>query len=194
MSENEPPLIWPPVRHQSSPHLATPVRENGRSLILSRLDATFPSLPDSPHTPNHLPRTPLSNTQNTKQRRYRNGYELKPQTPSYKPYALQRKGRKRQHAFAFEDSESLQPHHGLTLEQWNHLAHQASVLPETDQLRSFQVECANAVLSRERDVCVIAPTGQGKSLLWVLPLLVQRTGCSLIITPYTNLGLEGQER
>ncbi|KAG2154408.1 uncharacterized protein EDB93DRAFT_1067748, partial [Suillus bovinus] len=38
-----------------------------------------------------------------------------------------------------------------------------------------------------KDVCVIAPTGQSTSLLCVLPLLVQKSGVSLVITPYTSL-------
>ncbi|KAH7917200.1 P-loop containing nucleoside triphosphate hydrolase protein, partial [Leucogyrophana mollusca] len=47
---------------------------------------------------------------------------------------------------------------------------------------------------RSEDICFVAPTGAGKSLLWILPLLAHKSGVSLIITPYTSLGIEGQQR
>ena len=191
MSENIPPtFIWLPIRHRSTQQIpVTPARENSHeSSLLSRLDAHFLSPSISPHTPK------FAETQNTRARRYRNGYEIKPQTPSYKPYALPCTGCRRKNAFRCENHAAVQPLPPLSTEEWDHLAHQAQILPSVAQLRPFQVECANTVLSRSQDLCVIAATGQGKSLLWLLPLLVQATGCSLVITPYTTLGLEGQDR
>ncbi|KAJ7679453.1 P-loop containing nucleoside triphosphate hydrolase protein [Mycena polygramma] len=45
---------------------------------------------------------------------------------------------------------------------------------------------------RRGDAVVIAPTGSGKSLTWILPLLARQGGTSLVITPYTSLGLDGE--
>ena len=138
--------------------------------------------------------TPLVNTHNVNKRRYRNGYEIKHQTPSFKPYSLPYTGRRVQRAFSSEIATGIQPHDPLSMEQWNALVHCAQILSLPAHLREFQIECANLVLSRSRDICIIAPTGQGKSLLWALPLLMQSAGCSLIVMPYTSLGLEGEQR
>ncbi|KAF8834418.1 hypothetical protein BDN67DRAFT_985334 [Paxillus ammoniavirescens] len=154
----------------------------------------WPPIRHSFPLPSDSPRTPLTDTKNTKRWCYQNGYEIRQQTPSYKPYTKQRTGRKRQHAIAFNDIQALQPQREITHQRWDKLAHTAGILPENNTLRQFQVDCTNLVLSRSQDVCVIAPTGQGKSMLWVLLLLIQRTSCSLVITPYTSLGLEGQSR
>jgi superfamily II DNA helicase RecQ len=56
------------------------------------------------------------------------------------------------------------------------------------------MQCSDIVVGMVGDVCVIAPTGSGKSVLWLLPLLVQKDGISLVITPYTSLGVEGEQR
>ncbi|KAF8998375.1 P-loop containing nucleoside triphosphate hydrolase protein [Cyathus striatus] len=53
---------------------------------------------------------------------------------------------------------------------------------------------ANHIISRLEDICVIAPTGAGKSLLWILPLLAQKQGISLVIVPFTSLGVQGENR
>ncbi|KAJ6570689.1 P-loop containing nucleoside triphosphate hydrolase protein [Mycena sp. CBHHK59/15] len=45
---------------------------------------------------------------------------------------------------------------------------------------------------RRGDVIVISATGSGKSLSWTLPLLARGEGISLVITPFTSLGLDGQ--
>lgn len=56
------------------------------------------------------------------------------------------------------------------------------------------MQCANAVVSRLGDVAVVAPTGAGKSMVWMLPLLVAKDGICLVITPYTSLGIECEQR
>ncbi|KAJ7130595.1 hypothetical protein C8R44DRAFT_572903, partial [Mycena epipterygia] len=56
----------------------------------------------------------------------------------------------------------------------------------------FQVQIANLVLMRHADAVVISPTGSGKSLTWTLPLLARKEGISLVITPFTSLGLDGE--
>lgn len=48
------------------------------------------------------------------------------------------------------------------------------------------------MIKMERDVCVIAPTGAGESLVWALPLLLYPEGISLVIRPYTNLRIKGK--
>ena len=79
-------------------------------------------------------------------------------------------------------------------DKWNDLAHSAGLLGPSDRLRDFQIECANTVLVKKQDVCIIAPTGAGKSMVWCLPILKQKWGISLVITPYTTLGNEGADR
>jgi superfamily II DNA helicase RecQ len=78
--------------------------------------------------------------------------------------------------------------------QWNALAVDATLIPAGSQLRDFQVECANIVLERSGDVIVVSPTGSGKSLVWVLPLLARQGGISLVVTLYTSLGLDSEIR
>ncbi|KAJ7867334.1 hypothetical protein B0H14DRAFT_2247214, partial [Mycena olivaceomarginata] len=56
----------------------------------------------------------------------------------------------------------------------------------------FQVQIANLVLMRHADAVVISSTGSGKSLTWTLPLLARKEGISLVITPFTSLGLDGE--
>lgn len=82
----------------------------------------------------------------------------------------------------------------LAEHEWNARALAARVISVGQSLRDFQVLCSNWVIRRIEDVVVIAPTGIGKSHLWVLPLLAQRNAISLVITPYTSLGLEGEAR
>ncbi|KAG1733358.1 uncharacterized protein EDB91DRAFT_1251357 [Suillus paluster] len=124
---------------------------------------------------------------------FRNGYEVKLQTPSYKPYALSSRGQKQQHAFDFSVEVSINPHSPLTPDEWSALATGAAIIPADCRPRDFQIQCSNIVIGCSKDVCVIALTGQGKSLPWVLPLLVQKSGVSLVITPYTSLGSEGRD-
>jgi len=121
---------------------------------------------------------------------YRNGYSVKPKTPSYTPY----KPKPRQKPFAFAGSQRLGPLGPLTADCWNALALEHGLLTRGQQLRDYQVEAANVIIAREKDLCVIAPTGSGKSHLWVLPLLVQKGGISLVIIPYTSLGFQGEQR
>ncbi|KAJ7245499.1 P-loop containing nucleoside triphosphate hydrolase protein [Mycena rebaudengoi] len=45
---------------------------------------------------------------------------------------------------------------------------------------------------RHADAVVISSTGSGKSLTWTLPLLARKEGISLVITPFTSLGLDGE--
>ncbi|KAJ7907262.1 hypothetical protein B0H13DRAFT_1583134, partial [Mycena leptocephala] len=56
----------------------------------------------------------------------------------------------------------------------------------------FQIQVAHLVLRRDTDAVVISPTGSRKSLTWILPLLARKEGISLVVTPFTSLGLDGQ--
>ncbi|KAI0737483.1 P-loop containing nucleoside triphosphate hydrolase protein, partial [Irpex lacteus] len=129
------------------------------------------------------------------QKQFRNGYEVSPQALSFVPYKLEKKARKRAKPFSFEDGPAAkQPrkHTKVTVDRWNKLAREAGVLPVDATLREFQIQCANLVLQAGRDICVIAPTGAGKSMLWCLPVLAQPRTISLVITPYTSLGEQGE--
>lgn len=130
-----------------------------------------------------------------KRKQFRSGYEVSPQALSYIPYALEMKGRKRTTPFGLPDgSHKKQPRIAkkLSPEDLNRLARDANVLPPSAELRDFQVQCTLRVLQRGGDICVIAPTGAGKSMLWCLPLLTSSTAVSLVITPYTSLGSQGE--
>ncbi|KAF4612582.1 hypothetical protein D9613_012725 [Agrocybe pediades] len=138
------------------------------------------------------PRSPLCDKVNRKS--YRNGYETKPKTPSYRPYTINNPGRARTKAFAFPTFPRLQKLKPLTADEWNRLAWVEGVLGEGMRLKDYQVEAANVIVSRERDLCIVAPTGSGKSLTWVLPLLAQGKGISLVVVPFTSLGFQGEQR
>ncbi|KAJ7854784.1 ATP-dependent DNA helicase [Mycena leptocephala] len=126
------------------------------------------------------------------QKRYRNGYEQTPKTPSYRPYSLNNPGAPRQSAFDISNKTHLQSIAALDPSQWNALAIESRAIPADAQLHSFQIQIANLVLMRRGDAVVISSTGSGKSLSWTLPLLARREGISLVVTPYTSLGLDGE--
>ncbi|KIM82722.1 hypothetical protein PILCRDRAFT_7633 [Piloderma croceum F 1598] len=198
MSENNPPPVWPPPRHRNKPP-PTPRRNLSQAAVSPARNILSPGPPSiftaATTTPQHL----LTSTTNIskKSTTYRNGYEVKPQTPSYKPYALNSRGHKRQRPFSFDDVSGdpiIVPMQPLSQEKWNAEAKASCWLPEGCELRPFQTECADIVIGQAGDACVIAPTGSGKSLLWVLPLLAQKRGISLVITPFTSLVVESETR
>jgi hypothetical protein len=185
MDENLTPC-WPPVRKRArSPSSSARTSDEA--------NPTTPIRSVNTHVRTVNSRSPLVDAINLTPR-FRNGYEVKPQTHSYKPYALSSHRQKRQRAFDFLVEFPINHHPPLTPDEWSALATGAAIIPSDFRLRDFQIQCSNIVIGRSKDVCVIAPTGQGKSLLWVLPLLVQKSGNSLLITPYTSLGSEGQDR
>jgi len=191
------------------PH-STPSQSRGpkHSRIEDENDSSISTTPVPSHsTPGstHLPfltinqnssySTPQRSLPGQKPRKtYRNGYETKPKTPSYTPYKLNNPGRPRQKAFAFSDFQKLSSMEALSLQRWNELAVSEGLLKDGQQLRDYQVEASNVIISRQQDLCVIAPTGAGKSLVWVLPLLAQKKGISVVIVPYTSLGFQGERR
>jgi ATP-dependent helicase YprA (DUF1998 family) len=200
MQENIPPEQWPPIRSRTV-H-ATSSQESSTSSLITPAQQTVISgsrdvLPTTPTNPTPSSRLPLSSAVNTlkTRRQYRNGYECKPTTPSYKLYALNSRGHKRQRAYAFEDEiPTIEPMEPLSPIRWNKLARESNILPDKCNLRDFQMQCSDIVIGLGGDVGVISPTGSGKSLLWILPLLAQKKGISLMVTPYTNVGIEGEDR
>lgn len=110
-------------------------------------------------------RAPLSSVSNNSKKRYRNGFEVKPQTLSYKPYALNSRGRKRQRAYTFnEEDMQIKPMQPPSCARWNELALEAHILPDGGVRWDFQMQCSDIVVEMACDVCVISPTGSGKSL------------------------------
>ncbi|KAJ7684986.1 ATP-dependent DNA helicase [Mycena polygramma] len=136
------------------------------------------------------PSNPLAPTKHRKQ--YRNGYEQTPKTPSFRPYSLNNPGAPRQRAFEISVPTPLLPIPTLDPSEWNKLALGSHAIPVGATLHSFQIEIANLVLMRHTDVVLISCTGSGKSLSWILPLLARKEGISLVVTPYTSLGLDGE--
>jgi superfamily II DNA helicase RecQ len=74
------------------------------------------------------------------------------------------------------------------------LAIDTGIIPDGSNLHAFQIECTNIVMEHAGDVLVVSLTGSRKSLVWLLPLLAQQGGVSLVITPYTSLGLDSEIR
>jgi hypothetical protein len=181
MSENTRPNAWPPLRrHPPSTPASGP----------TRMRTALNSLPNTPAGISHFPRTPLASVNNRKI--HRNGYETAPKTPSYIPFALNNIGHPRQKAFTIDKPDHLPVCLALDPSEWTSLAVKAGAIPAEAQVRGYQVQISNLVLMRKGDALVIAPTGSGKSLTWTLPLLARKEGTSLVITPYTSLGLDGE--
>ncbi|KAJ7476788.1 ATP-dependent DNA helicase [Mycena latifolia] len=170
---------WPPVR----------IHNKTTSTIIPTTPVPHPASRSIPA--NDTPfRTPFTDKSNQKQ--FRNGYEITPKEPSFTPYQLQKTGHKRQRAFAIIDRDTLGHLDELSRTEWDVLARRVKLIPADGHLRPLQIECSNLVVSGGGDVCAVGPTGCGKSLLWVLPLHAMNGGISLVITPYTSLGCEGE--
>ncbi|KAJ7791453.1 hypothetical protein B0H14DRAFT_3566779 [Mycena olivaceomarginata] len=185
-----------------SRQLSTKLVNGGKGLI--GLDSvkilgsvpTAPTAPPPPPPQNVAPthgtqlRAPLLDKSN--QTQYRNGYTVALKEPSYTPYRLPTAGRKHHPAFAIAPRESLPAIDPLSPNDWDLLARRVGLIHDNGHLRPLQIECSNIIVSGGGDVCVIGPTGCGKSLLWVLPLHAMGGGISLVITPYTSLGREAE--
>lgn len=128
---------------------------------------------------------------------YRNGYVVKEKAPSYVPYGPPgAKQRRRLQPLAFEHAlpPKISPSRPLSVMQWSWLARGAGALPLDGVIKNLQAECVNALLARTNDICVVAPTGFGKSMLWTLPVLALERGSILVITPFTSLGEEAEKQ
>ncbi len=143
---------------------------------------------------NHVPEVSATPPSTRKRKTWRNGYETPPKAPSYRPYTLEKSGRKRARAFGTGSAKSLEPVKPLSVADWNKLAKDVHAIPATSTLRDFQTECANIVITRGNDIAVVAPTGAGKSMLWCLPPLAVKSAISLVVTPYRSLGQEGENK
>ncbi|KAJ6626328.1 hypothetical protein B0H10DRAFT_1781634, partial [Mycena sp. CBHHK59/15] len=136
------------------------------------------------------PGNPLAPVLHRKQ--HRNGYEQTPQTPSYLLFVLNNPGAPRQHPFDLLNSTQLQPIAALDPWEWNDLAVESRSIPAGAELHSFQVQISNLIVMRHSDAVVVLSTGSGKSLSWILPVLARKEGISLVVTPYTSLGLDSE--
>ncbi|KAJ7810637.1 P-loop containing nucleoside triphosphate hydrolase protein [Mycena olivaceomarginata] len=116
------------------------------------------------------------------QKQYRGGYEGKPKALTFKPYALNNPGTPTQAAFDLSKEDPIQSIDALDPEQWSKLAVEMELLPPGAELHTFQVQ----------ETVLISPTGSGKSLTWTLPLTARKEGISLVVTPFTSLGKEGE--
>ncbi|GJE84942.1 ATP-dependent DNA helicase [Phanerochaete sordida] len=195
MSENVPPSAILPVPEESSD-------ESEEEPLLHSLAARSVSILSTPRQPKRrepdsvLTSSPKANSAK-KRKQYRNGYETAPKTPSYTPYGLRiSSGRKRLLPFKFPDEDfgAVRRQEPLSLEAWTALAREAGWIPQDAVVRSFQGHVSNLVLGQDDDIAVVAPTGKGKSLIWCFPLLADKAAVSLVITPYTSLGIEGTMR
>lgn len=66
---------------------------------------------------------------------------------------------------------------------------------EEVNFRSFEQERAvNAVLDRQTPLVVVLPTGGGKSLLFMLPAIVEEGGVTVVVVPYRQLITSTVER
>ncbi|KAJ2924674.1 hypothetical protein H1R20_g12438, partial [Candolleomyces eurysporus] len=162
-------------------------------LALFSTPLTFwnPILP-LPHASSTTPRPPLSEKKN--RLTFSNGFITKPQTPSHTPYALKQHGKHQKNPLTLAPTPFLLSLEPLGTEEWNALARSIGILMPNKALRDFQVQAANCIIQRQGYLCIIAPTGSGKSLVWVLGLVAQKGGISLVIVPYTSLGLQGEQR
>ncbi|KAJ6465271.1 ATP-dependent DNA helicase [Mycena sanguinolenta] len=184
MAENTGSNVWPPRRLRTPWSPSTPFSGTIRTRI------SLDSLPSTPTRINTAPRTPFSSLLNRKI--HRNGYETMPKALSFTPFALNNAGHPRQKAFTVDKPDHLAPCPALDRSEWTELAVKAGAIPADARVRGYQEQISNLVLMGTGDAVVVAPTGTGKSLTWILPLLARKEGISLVITPYTSLGLDGE--
>ncbi|KAF8168392.1 hypothetical protein B0H34DRAFT_816282 [Crassisporium funariophilum] len=207
------PLNKPPSKRQCTipwnspkenvpprPNLPTPQSTPGGPLLdipfapSTPTPITRPGVPFAPLTP---PATPLfqpSAPQKKQHPNYINGFlqgsNVKPSMKGV--YTGANWGCSKLAPFTFAQFSQLTSMASLEERQWNKLMREHGILLQDQSLKDFQVEAANHIVNRNRDLCIISPTGSGKSLVWVLPLLAQGTGVSLVIVPYTSLGHQGE--
>ncbi|KAJ7824411.1 P-loop containing nucleoside triphosphate hydrolase protein, partial [Mycena olivaceomarginata] len=175
--DSNPSNKWPPARqHVRSTSVST---SKSVSTPISTPLRTSTSTLDSPGNP----LAPVLS-----QKQYRGGYEVKPKALTFKPYALNNPGTPTQAAFDLSKEGPLQSIDALDPEQWSKLG----VAAPGAELHTFQVQICNLILMRRGDCVLILPTGSGKSLTWTLPLTARKEGISLVITPFTSLGQEGE--
>lgn len=139
----------------------------------------------NPCTPNRPPVQPESSTTATKRRLiHQNGYIKTPKIPSYNPFAPPPKKQCIAGTPERQPAQPIKPQDHPSDDTWAKVSRQ--ILKPHHSLRPFQKEATTAVLER-RDVTVVASTGVGKSLLFVLPLAFHPGGVVLVITPLRSL-------
>ncbi|KAK7473221.1 ATP-dependent DNA helicase RecQ [Stygiomarasmius scandens] len=199
MTENRvPEALWPPKRSHHLASQSNNATSTPSTPSPSRGVVTLHSISSTPETC-CTPRTPLASVLNIK-KPIQNGYEKTPRALSYTPYCLNERGSTKRKAISRGPEVFVIPANPICSDRWNYVAVQSGLIPSGGALRPMQLACANAVLERSGDIILISPTGSGKSLLWCLPLVARSlgvceadaVGISLVITPYTSLGKQGE--
>ena len=194
MSNLQSPEVWPPTR-------------SSNTRVVNDSNTRTPSGNHNASSASHVPETPqnvsfiqpsASLTSKRSKKIFRNGFEQSAPKPlSYTPYQpLTRRADRKKHTFELPnipDLQPIKPHPGLNASEWNELAIASGLIPNGATVHGAQMQCANFVLGKKEDIFVIAPTGWGKSNLWKYPLVARKSGISIVVTPYTCLGLEGAE-
>ncbi|KAF8172314.1 P-loop containing nucleoside triphosphate hydrolase protein, partial [Mycena galopus ATCC 62051] len=160
------------------------------SLSPSPLRTSFSISDNNSEASSSVPSTPEPNEKRRKN--YRSGYETAPRSSPYTPYKLNNPGTQKRAPLELDNTTLLANRDSLDPEEWNKIAISHKLIPAGASLHSFQISAANLALSQRNDAVVISATGSGKSLTWVLPLLARQTRISLVIAPYTSLGLDGE--
>ncbi|KAF8152060.1 hypothetical protein K438DRAFT_1910255 [Mycena galopus ATCC 62051] len=156
----------------------------------SPLRTSFSISDNNSEVSSSVPSTPEPNEKRRKN--YRSGYETAPRSSPYTPYKLNNPVTQKCAPLELDNPTLLANRDSLDPEEWNKIAISHKIIPAGASLHSFQISAANLALSQRNDAVVISATGSGKSLTWVLPLLARQTRISLVITPYTSLGLDGE--
>lgn len=165
-----------------------PNRTHSRSTSLTSIPSPLRIIHGPEPTDTPIPSPPVTPVRKL----FKNGYEVTPKGLYSPSYALNSPGARNQVPLERADATPLAPQKALDPYEWTDIAVQNNLIPLGGRLHSFQIAAANLVLMQHGDGVIISPTGSGKSLTWVLPLLARQEGISLIITPYTSLGLEGE--
>jgi hypothetical protein len=126
---------------------------------------------------------------------WRNGVQVSNTTTTVKGlFTLNRGGKGKFMPFSFDTGNPLASLASQDSESLNSEARALGLISATQTLREFQVDATNYVLGRTGDLCIIATTGSGKSLVWTHPLNAQTWGISLVVVPYTSLRHQGALR
>ncbi|KAG8938532.1 hypothetical protein FRC04_008353 [Tulasnella sp. 424] len=125
-----------------------------------------------------------------------NGFVQTPTPPSYKPYASASASRSKKLGRVLESpvprrsqpgTDPPPPTPSPSIDLWK--SAEEKLLGPGKSFRPFQKEGTEALL-QGKDVTVVVSTGMGKSILFVLPIVIRSRGISLVVTPLRSLAKE----